>query len=361
MALFMVCDQISAPMIGSERITIRRAGPGDEAAWDQFIDAQPAATFFHRFGWAQVIEHSFGHSPHYLLAAQAGEIVGILPLCHKTSTFFGNALISLPFLSYGGVVADDPDVAYALEERAQEIASKLRVDYIELRNVGPRRSDWIRQDQTYASFSCDIPPDRDAIIRSVPMKGRRHALRRSLAQGLTFEIQDDLNDFYTVLSESYRNLGTPIFPKRYFQTLIEAFGSDFEICVVRGPSGPVATSLVFAFRDHVHPFYAGGTATARSVNANDFLFLHIMCRALERGYARFDFGRSKLGTGSFAYKTYWGFEPTPLNYEYKLIRGQALPDLNPLNPRYSRFVKLWRRLPIPVSRLLGPYIIRHLD
>ena len=347
-------------MTADGKIVIGCADRGDEALWDRFVDAHPSATFFHRYGWSRVMEQSFGHSPHYLVAARSENVVGILPLIHKTSAIFGDALISLPFLSYGGVIADDPEAARALEDHAVGLAEKLRVDYVELRNILPGRSDWVRKNETYASFSRAIPPGREAIIKAVPAKGRRHALRKSLRQGLTFEIQNDVDDFYAVLSESYRNLGTPIFPKGYFERLIDAFSSDFEICVVRGPGGPVAASLVFAFRDHVHPFYAGGTAAARSLYANDFLFLNIMGRALERGYERFDFGRSKFGTGSFDYKTYWGFEPQPLNYEYKLIRGQALPDLNPLNPRYSRFVTMWKHLPLSVSRWLGPHVVRHL-
>ena len=347
-------------MTAKEDIVIRTADREDEAAWDRFVDSHPTASFFHRYRWSRVIEESFGHAPHYLMAVRAGQLAGILPLVHKTSALFGNALISLPFLSYGVIVAEDEETARVLEDHAVTLAEALRVDYIELRNVLPCRSGWSRGDQTYATFSRDIAPDREAIIGSVPGKGRRHALRNSLTRGLAFEIHDDLNDFYRVLSESYRNLGTPIFPRAYFERLVEAFAEDFEICVVRGPNGPLATALAFAFRDHVHPYYAGGTAEARDLRANDFLFLSLMCRARERGYERFDFGRSKVGTGSFEYKTHWGFEPQPLNYEYRLVRGRKLPNLSPLNPRLSPFVGLWKRLPLSLSRLLGPHIVRHL-
>ena len=348
-------------MIAKQDIVIRTADRGDAAAWDQFVEDCPAATFFHRYRWSGVIDESFGHAPHYLMAARAGRIAGILPLIHKTSALFGNALISLPFLSYGGIVAEDEATADALEDRAVTLAEALRVDYLELRSIRSDRTGWNRNDRTYAGFNRDIAPDRDAIIKSVPGKGRRHALRKCLTAGLAFEIHDDLEVFYRVLSESFRNLGTPIFPKRYFERIVEAFGADFEICVVRGPNGPLAAALTFAFRDHVHPYYAGGTAEARDFRANDFLFLNLMCRARENGRKRFDFGRSKVGTGSFAYKTHWGFEPTPLIYEYRLVRGRKVPDLSPLNPRLSPFVSLWKRLPLPLSRFLGPHIVRHLS
>lgn len=347
-------------MTADRDLIIRKADQEDEAVWDQFVAGNSSATFFHRYRWSHVLAESFGHTPHYLMAIRSGRVAGILPLIHKTSALFGNALISLPFLSYGGIVAEDEASAQALEDHALTLAEVLHVDYIEFRNIISDRPDWTRDDRTYAGFSRVIPPGRDAIIRSVPGKGRRHALRKSLAAGLTFGIQDDLDDFYRVLSESYRNLGTPIFPKRYFERIIESFAGEFEIYVVRGPNGPLATALAFAFRDHVHPFYAGGTKTARDLRANDFLFLNMMCRAREIGYERFDFGRSKVGTGSFAYKTHWGFEPKALNYEYRLVRGRKLPDLTPLNPRLSPYIEMWKRLPLSISRLVGPHLVRHL-
>ena len=201
-------------MTAQQEIVIRTADSEDAAAWDRFVEDHPTATFFHRYGWSWVIEESFGHAPHYLMAARAGRITGILPLVHKTSALFGNALISLPFLSYGGIVAEDEESASTLENRAIALAEALRVDYLELRNIRPDRAGWTRNDRTYAGFSRDIPADRDAIISSVPGKGRRHALRKSLTEGLVLKVHDDLEDFYGVLSESYRNLGTPIFPKR---------------------------------------------------------------------------------------------------------------------------------------------------
>lgn len=339
-----------------DSISVREASATDAQAWDTFVDRNEAATFFHRYGWAVVIEKTFGHSPRYLLAERSGAVVGILPLIHKTSTLFGNALISNAFCSYGGVAADDPEAAKALEIQAEQLAEQLDVDYLEFRNTAPMRDDWIRKDTTYATFRKRMEPGRDEIIKAVPSKGRRHELRKSLHQGLRFEIDDDVDDFYKVFAESYRNLGTPVYPKRYFTNLMEVFGRDFDICVVRGPDGPLSGSMAFSFKDHVHPYYTGGTAAARNVQANDFLFLNIMCRALERGYGTFDFGRSKVGTGSYDYKTYWGFKPQPLAYEYRLVRAEQAPDLNPLNPKYKVLVEAWKRLPLPVSKLVGPHI-----
>jgi len=240
------------------------------------------------------------------------------------------------------------------------LAAQVKAGYVELRGGVPADDDWVKFGDTYATFELPLPPTPDAIIAAIPRKGRKHALRQSLKAGLTFEAHDELDDFYAVLAESYRNLGTPIFHRRYFENLVAAFPGAFRPYVVRHAGTPVAASLAFAYRDHLHPFYAGGTAAARALNANDFLFYNLMCTALAQGLARFDFGRSKTGTGSFAYKKHWGFEPRFLVYGQKLVHGKSLPDLSPLNPRYRALIGAWKRLPLAVSRAVGPHLIRHL-
>ena len=347
-------------MITESTIKVREATAADAETWDAFVAGHDRATLFHRFGWSKVIEKSFGHSQRYLMAERAGTLVGILPLIHKTSRLFGNALISNAFCSYGGVVAVDSETARALEDRAVEIAKQLAVDYLELRNFEPRNDTWLRNDSTYATFRKAIEPGQDEIIKAIPKSMRRRWVRKSLREGLEFEVRDDVAEFYDVMAESFRNLGTPIFSKRYFRNLQDEFGSSLDICLVRGPDGPLATAMAFYFKDDVHPFYVGGTVAARRVHANDFLYLNIMCRALERGHGTFDFGRSKFGTGAFEYKTYWGFTPHPLSYEYQLIKAREMPNLNPLNPKYRLMVDAWKRLPLPVSKAIGPLIIGQL-
>lgn len=343
-----------------EPIDIVPAGPTEGAAWDRFVAEAPSASFFHRYAWAEVIQESFGHDPHYLMACQGDRIYGILPLVHKKSSLFGDALISTPFLSYGGVASDDPDARRVLELRAAELADALSVQYLEFRDSGSKRDGDLPSATQYATFRKAIPESLEEIIQNVPRKGRRHDLKRSQRQGLIFEVPGRLEDFYRVLGESYRDLGTPIFPKAYFKRILDAFPQETELCTVKKDGQPLSAALVFYFRDHVQPFYAGGRRVARNLHANDFLFLKIMCRARERGIHIFDFGRSKVGTGSYAYKSHWGFEVAPLSYRYKLIRGDHLPNLSPLNPRYKHLIRLWQKLPLAIANALGPQVSGHL-
>ena len=165
---------------------------------------------------------------------------------------------------------------------------------------------------------------------------------------------------FRVYSESVRNLGTPVFPRRYFAALRETFGQDCDVVVVRDGREPVSAVMNFYFRETVLPYYGGGRAAARRNGANDFLYWEVMRRAAARGYRQFDFGRSKAGTGAFAFKKNWGFEPQWLEYEYYLPLGRALPDKNPNNPKYAPLIALWKKLPLPVANFIGPFLVRGL-
>jgi len=345
---------------GGGSLVIRAAETADRSRWDGFVTSHPAGTLFHLFGWGEVIAEAFGQTPHYLIAERSGSVVGVLPLVHKRSRLFGDGLISTPYCSYGGAVAEDDAIARQLEDRAAAIGRELAVGSVEMRNRHPRRDDWLRVDSIYATFRRPIPATDDLVIRSVSSKGRRHELKKSLRRELAFVIEPGIDDFYAMLSESYRNLGTPIFSKRYFALLHAKFERNIEIYVVSDREGPLTASMAFYFRDDVHPVYTGGGHRARAAQANDFLYLRMMGRARERGATIFDFGRSKRGTGSFDNKRHWGFEPEPLAYEYKLITRTEPPNLNPMNPKYKLMVDVWQRLPLGLSRLVGPLFGPHL-
>lgn len=262
---------------------IRRATDSDRAGWDRFVDSNPAGTFFHRYAWADVLRASFGYEPHYLVAEEADAIVGLLSLVHKKSALFGDAVVSLPFCSYGGPLGVSSTITQMLAEYAVQLTHDLGADYVELRGGVPSDGVWIRRDDMYATFEQPIEQSPDAIMASIPRKGRKHALRQSLEAGLSFEIHEDLTDFYRVISESYRNLGTPIFPRHYFEALRNAFPENFAVYVVRQGTEPLAASLAFAYRDHLHPLYAGGTAAARNEYSRQHGNQSEMLEQIDRG------------------------------------------------------------------------------
>jgi len=346
----------------STDLAVRTLAPGDQAAaarWDVFVAACRAATFFHRSGWQQLIEGIFRHRTHYLYAERAGRIEGVLPLAHVRSVLFGDALVSLPFAVYGGAIADAPDAAAALEGEAQAVARRLGVDRLELRNVAARHPDWPTQD-LYVTFRKEILPDPEANMLAIPRK-QRAMVRKGIKNALRGEIDRTSDRFFELYADNVHRHGTPALPKRYFDALQRVFGPECEVLTVVDPAGrPQSSVLTFYFRDEVLPYYAGDAVTARDLAANDFKYWDLMRRASERGLRVFDYGRSKRGTGSFAFKRNWGFEPQPLYYEYRLFRGQAIPQNNPMNPKYRALIALWRRLPLPVANFIGPHLARSL-
>jgi FemAB-related protein (PEP-CTERM system-associated) len=339
-----------------------RVEPLDDASmalWDRFVEATPEATFFHRAGWRTVVERSLGHTCHFLQARRGGVITGVLPLVHLSSRLFGNRLISPPYGVYGGPVASDEGSLDALNRAAERLAEDLQVGYLEYRLRRPSLRPWTRNSALYATFRKPLAPDPDAIWRAVPRK-RRAMIRKANARGLESELDHDIGRFYPVYAESIRNLGTPVYAPACYRALLEVFRSDCEIVTVVRGRRPLASVLCFYFRDEVLPYHGANTPEGRRCAASDFMYWEVMRRACARGARVFDFGRSKLGTGSFAYKRIWGFEPANLHHEYLLLRTSEMPDLNPLNPKYAVLVALWRRLPLFVANTLGPSIARGL-
>jgi len=347
---------------GSSLLKIRSLEIGDAVGavrWDAFVSICPDATFFHKAGWQAIISDVFRHRTYFLYAERAGVIEGILPLAHVKSFLFGNALISLPFAVYGGVAAIAADAASALEVEAQHIAKQLAVDHLELRNVKPRHPEWPTQD-IYVSFRKALAPDVDANLQAIPRK-QRAMVRKGVKNGLRSEIDKTTDRFFSLYADNVHRHGTPAMPKRYFETLLSAFGDDCEVLTVVDNQGrPLSSVLSFYFRDEVLPYYAGDDLAARDLAGNDFKYWELMRRSCERGLKVFDYGRSKQGTGSYAFKKNWGFEPQPLYYEYCLYRHDRIPQNNPLNAKYRLFIEAWRRMPIGLANWLGPSIVRNL-
>ncbi|MFP4244373.1 MAG: FemAB family XrtA/PEP-CTERM system-associated protein [Ectothiorhodospira sp.] len=333
--------------------------PDREEAWDAFVEGCDEATFFHRAGWRRVLEQAFGHPTHYLCAESGGRIRGVLPLGHVKTRLFGNALISVPFCVYGGVAAEDAEAEGALIRAARDLAGSLGVDYLELRHRRRRLPDWPCKEDLYVTFRKAMDPDPEVNLKAIPRK-QRAMVRKGIQRGLVSETGTGVQRFFPIYADSVRRLGTPVFARKYFQALMDTFGDAAQVTTVSHGGRPVSSVLSFLFRDEVLPYYGGGTMEARSLAAFDFLYWEVMRRACEDGYRLFDYGRSKRGTGSFHFKKNWGFEPEPLYYEYHLVRARAIPDINPLNPRYRRFIQAWKRLPTPVANVIGPRISRGL-
>ena len=339
-------------------ITVRTLNTNDRTRWDAYVLAHPDATFFHRAGWQRVIEKAFGHRTHFLLAEHAGGIVGVLPLAEINSRLFGHSLGSLPFCTYGGILADHDAASHALDAAAQALAKKLKVGALEYRNQVTQHVDWPAKD-LYVTFKKAIQPEVEANMNAIPRK-QRAMVRKGIKAGLVGEIDVDTTRFFQAYSASVHRLGTPVFSRNFFRFLKEEFGGNCEVLTITLDGQVIASVMSFYFRDEVLPYYGGGVDAARAVAGNDFMYWDLMRRACERGLKVFDFGRSKRGTGSFDFKKNWGFEPAPLYYEYFLVADTEIPEINPLNPKYRLFIQAWKKMPLALANVIGPHIVKNL-
>jgi len=345
--------------VTSSELTIRELSTSDDKLrWDAFVQICPEATFFHRAGWKHVMEEVFAHRAWFLYAERDGEIEGVLPLAQINSRLFGNSLMSLPFCVYGGVAANSSEAMQLLTEAAQRKAESLGVDALEMRNKELHYPEWSHKD-LYVTFRKEIDPDPEINLKNIPRK-QRAMVRKGIKAGLEGAWDDDIDRFYSAYSQSVHALGTPVFSRKLFTVLQDEFGDDCRILTITKDGRIVASVMNFYFRNEVLPYYGGGTSEARALKGNDFMYWELMCRSAEQGIEIFDYGRSKNGAGSYSFKKNWGFEPTPLHYEYHLVKADSVPDVNPNNPKYQMFIKLWRKLPLGVTQWLGPHIVRNL-
>lgn len=343
-------------------LTIRQLASSDAgtaARWDAFLFAQPKATFFHRASWQTIFEGTFKYVTHYLYAERDGVIVGVLPLAEVKTLLFGHSLVSLPVAVYAGVVASNEEAAAALEDEADRIGREIGARHLELRQLERQHAGWPRQD-LYVTFRRQLQPDEESNLQAIPRK-QRAMVRKGIKNGLVSSLDDDVDRFFTLFADNVHRHGTPALPKRYFTELRRVFGDDCSVLTVTSSNGkPLSSVLSFYFRDEILPFYAGDDVSARDLAANDFKYWELMRHACARGVKLFDYGRSKVGTGPYAFKKNWGFEPQPLHYEYRLYKCDGVPANNPSNPKFRLMIAAWRRLPLPLANWLGPFIVRGL-
>ena len=288
------------------------------------------------------------------------ELSAVLPLVEVKSRLFGHSLVSTPFCVVGGVASDDEEAMLFLEDEAIALAEKLGVGHLELRYPFERNNPKLIANCKHSNFSVELGEDDDAILAAVKKK-QRAAIRHSLKGSLTHRIDDDVDTAFEVYSESVRNLGTPVFPKKYFQQLRDVFGDQLDVLTVESEGQAVSSVLSFYYKGIVMPYYGGGVEAARGLKSNDYMYYKLMCSAKsERECSTFDFGRSKDDSGAYKYKRTWGMEPQPMYYKFYLAKSDELPNLSPNNPKYQFFINLWKKLPVAVSRMIGPYLSKYL-
>ncbi len=327
--------------------------------WDAFVRNTPGGSPFHLLAWKRAVETAFRHRAHYLMAVRGGGLEGVLPLFEVRGLLGGRGLVSVPYGVYGGVCATSAAAREALVGASRQLAGRVKADYVELRHRSGQEAD-LPTKSLYVTFSRPIESSEEANLNAIPRKQRRMT-RQGLKHGLRPEFGlQHLDRFYDIYAHSVHALGSPVFPRRLFHAIGQEFGKDCELLTIWKDSVPVSGVLTLLFEDQVLPYYGGARQEALAFAVNDFMYWELLCHAAKAGYRTFDFGRSREGTGAYNFKRHWGFEPVALPYQYVLLDGSQMPNLSPSNPRMHFAVEAWKRMPLPLTKVVGPFLTRYL-
>jgi FemAB-related protein (PEP-CTERM system-associated) len=327
--------------------------------WDAFVRTADEGTPFHLTPWKRAVEQAFGLRAHYLMARRGRTIEGVLPLFEVRGLMGGRALVSVPYAVYGGICALTMAARHALIEAAIELARRRGAAYIELRQKRDQGLG-LPTKSRYVTFARTIAKTDEENLEAIPRKQRRMT-RQGLKFGLRAEIgREHIDEFYEIYAHSLHNLGSPVFPRALVAGVHEAFDKESQLLTVWKDDRMVAGVVTLFYEDQVLPYYGGAYRDAFAYAVNDFMYWELMRYSAARGYRVFDFGRSREGTGPYDFKRHWGFEPVPLPYQYVMMHGQPLPDLSPSNPKFELAQRTWKRLPLAVTKVLGPRITRYL-
>jgi len=350
----------------SLKMQVKRLQPADEVRWEKYVLRHPQGHMFHSLKWRNAVWRTFGHEPYYLWLEDEGRVRGILPLFFVRSWLFGRQLVSVPFGVYGGILADSEAAGQRLVEAAGGLAAELAVDFVEFRYLEPGPVELPTKD-LYMTFILDLPADAEIVWKTM-RKRNRNILRKGIKSGLTLfrepepgNIQEDeFLAFYELFAGCQRALGTPVLPKDFFRELQAEFGKGVALFSATYQGKIVSSLWVFFYKDVVSPYYIGYDPAYLQFAPNNWILWEVIKYACEHGYKQYDMGRSRKNTGSFRFKIHWGIEPRPLYYQYILHKSQKIPQVNPSNPKYELPRKIWSRLPLPLTKLLGPHLVKYL-
>jgi len=333
----------------------------DRRRWDDYVINHQTASSYHRYRWRDVVENSF-HHPCYYLAAQesSGRIIGVLPLVFMKSRLFGRFLVSQPFFNYGGLLCENQEIGESLLEEAGFLRTDLGAEHVELRHADPWPGNYpIKRHKV--CMSLELAKDEKTQWLSFNAK-LRNQVRKAEKSGFLAITggKELLQDFYTVFVRNMRDLGTPVYSKKFFAEVLTAFPGDSRIIAVYLEAKPIAAGLTIRFRDTLEIPWASSIRDYNTLCPNNMLYWKALKHALEIGCTRFDFGRSTPGEGTYKFKEQWGAKPIQLNWQYLLPDGASLPELNNKNNKYQMAIRLWQKLPLPVTKLIGPHIVKNI-
>jgi serine/alanine adding enzyme len=331
-----------------------------EKSWNDFVMNSPEGSLYHLAGWRNVIEKSYSHKSYYLLAEEDGKLKGILPLFLVKSWLFGKSLVSLPFVDSAGLCSDGDQVEMDLVEEACKITFDEGVDYLELRQKNVCNLN-LETNTNKVTLSLNLDDDPQKLWKKLPSE-RRNRIRKTEKLGLSVEFagREKLDSFYPIFAENMRDLGSPVHGRSFFKNILEEFSDNSKLILVKYDQNYIGAAIGLSFKDTFTIPWVSSLRKYFSLYPNNLLYWEAMKFACSKRLKIFDFGRSSVGSGTFTFKVRWGAKPHPLYWQYRLFKRIKLPSLSVDNPKYGKAIKLWKRLPVPITKLIGPKIRKYI-
>lgn len=334
---------------------------GAENAWDSFVRNHPAGSPYHLIKIRRFVEQTYGHTTHYCCAQSTdGEILGVLPLVQLKSKLFGNFIVSLPYFNYGGLLANNKEAARKLLSAASDWQLLVGASHMELRHLMDSGLE-LQQRRDKVTFLLPLPNDPASLWQSFRPKLRAQ-IRRAEREGPEFSIgrSELIEPFYEVFATNMRDLGTPVYGKDFFLNLLENLGESGRLVVVKLKGKPAGCAFLIGYGGQMEIPWASTLRGLNATGVNMFMYWKILGYTITQGYKVFDFGRCSEDGGTYKFKKQWGAEPVHMHWDYCLPTGETLPNLNPNNPKFKLLIAAWRRLPVWLTRIIGPHIVKSL-
>lgn len=342
-------------------ISVRNYNEADRQLWDAYAMKSAGSSLYHLTAWKDVIEKTFGHKTYYLIAEdRKGNAAGVLPMVHLKSIYFGNFLVSLPYFNYGGVCADSTEARDMLVEAAINTGKTLGVRHLELRHSA-NHDMGLPVKSAKVSMLLELPGSAKELLDSFPSK-LRSQVKKPEKEGLKARVGgiEEFESFYSVFSTNMRDLGTPVYPKAFFKNILERLPGSSWIATVYMKDIPVASGFLAGFRGTIEIPWASALREYNRLSPNMLLYWTVLKFAVDNGWRVFDFGRSTPGEGTYKFKQQWGAAPLPLFWHYWVRDNGPVPEINPKNPKFSLAINIWKRLPVGLTNIIGPGIVKNL-
>ena len=328
--------------------------------WQSYLNEKGYAGFYQQAAWLRVLQNGLGHQPVCLQATSGSQLVGVLPMAFVKTPLLGRFLVSLPYLNSSGIVTETAEAASALVDRAVDFAEQLDVRYLELRHETATDHPKLTESVTdKVHMRLALPETTDELWNSLKSKLRSQVRKPLNNDSLTVHwgTHNLLDEFYSVFTKNMRDLGTPPFSRRLFASMLDEFPGDSEICSVRFDGQPVASGLLIHGPGVAQVPSASSLRKFNSTSANMLMYWHLLSRSIERGQRVFDFGRSSKGAGTHKFKAQWGAKEFPAVWQHFVREGEAT-DMRPNSGKYDLMIKTWQKLPVWLTKVIGPSIVR---